>query len=1228
MLVPLAVLLCTLVRVPSLMVRLRSRNAAAPKRDPALVRCTGVAISFPDRGQLQLMWENAEGQAQPDAEICKLWCHLIGDDAWEDAGKVFGGMLVATAKGMLPFSLSETMNVDLCDLNQQLEQDANGSLNISMGDHALQDEDANPLVHRGVASAMLLHMQNTAWLQVEYEAQDQTSGVLLRAPVQLQTGWDAWSAKDTSFVAAVPAEVLCLEPPWDEFPSGGEVRRTLWFEIGAEFVQLALDFIHLLLCAIVLVTAPWRLIKAIRRMREHPHQRLRRLCNTTWQDLLLFSEASLWYRGQVAAALTTMVKQEARACGKRVHPSSFQPLTELRTEVTRSRQRLVMMLKRCRASAESMPTTQREHVEHFLKTLSEAASFEDGASDSLLVQLATAQMYTIQTRITEETLAVLTEVLVDADAQAQAYLEQEHARLQEELAEISASIDLDPAVNQGFFVNDLQSNRKCIKDAVLGCVKDYGTLILVMGLVTTVYRLPVFVSELYSRVTSGRQDRPITKVWLFFLLIRHLTIVGHDLVLTAKTLFFSVLVLLTLVRAPDLLSGLAQNVTSLQAMHDVARKNLNAVCRNLWELCALVTVWKTYRIGLKAMFFLFMLPAASLHHVLATVSAWRPNNGARESNADLEGQSTNAAPDNAGHGCAVAASISLWMFVVAACLMPLYASEVVSEPTWLVFMAIISGCIWILGLVCRLIDIELHEDQTRQPFVRITGANMLLLTTIFSDNIIMLLLFYPLREAVSGFIETLQQPVSVWCFGVGVVGAYLLLVSVPWVSGSDQENVRTSAPYICLELLFQSIFLLTAATLLVQLLLAVVYQDDTELPAAVSSTLLLFLLTTFQLGFTSKPSVLADSQLDVRYSMSFMCAVRLLQVSTLAVQLLPSSFICQLLLLAFVWLLVAVEVITPSITTVCQTDSIPPLRMGSVAMYAATVTICTFTHQSGSDLVRVVVGSGVFVLVGILTSVARGYSLYRQQQEQIANSKLPQALDALGCLRGRLVVTQIAERSGTFQPQTQIPDVSSISSPEQVASALKQFENSVCADRMSVAFLEARPGWLADLDAASERQSYDSLAELASSLHAEIRDPHTVAAVFAVLRAWDPVGEQDKIPHSICMMILNYIIADCELIEQLSRRLTVVPQRTRRPGAHRDPILGAFQICQLDRFRIVLSHTQNPNSGQPLERAPSADTGWLLWDLQGRPIGPIEHTPVVAAGMLEGGPAEQDHCQL
>ena len=111
---------------------------------------------------------------------------------------------------------------------------------------------------------------------------------------------------------------------------------------------------------------------------------------------------------------------------------------------------------------------------------------------------------------------MLTEVLVDADAQAQAHLEAEHARLEEELMEMNASIDFDPAVNQGFFVNDLQSNRKCIRDAVFGCGKDYGTLILVMVLLITVYRMPAFVSELYSRVASGRRDRPLTKVRHFY----------------------------------------------------------------------------------------------------------------------------------------------------------------------------------------------------------------------------------------------------------------------------------------------------------------------------------------------------------------------------------------------------------------------------------------------------------------------------------------------------------------------------------------------------------------------------------------------------------------------------------------------------------------------------------------------------------------------------------------
>ena len=273
-------------------------------------------------------------------------------------------------------------------------------------------------------------------------------------------------------------------------------------------------------------------------------------------------------------------------------------------------------------------------------------------------------------QLTPDELSFAHEVLVEADHTAACHVKQQ-------VTKIEAALLLRE--------NSANSTRSCcgaweqgivqliVRESALGALKDYAALVLAVLMIVTVYRLPPFVSEICSRAWGGKR---VTRLWLFWCIQRQLLRVASDIWTVLKTVFISLLVLVTLVRGTELCAGLVANCTSLKGMHDIALHNLHKVWGSLHELFMLVTAWKTYRLLLQAVVFVAFLPAATLHLLIIVLIRRNPQAPAPHSDPELA-ESNTAACNQADEtenppsvGWTVAVSIVLWIGIVAYCLLP------------------------------------------------------------------------------------------------------------------------------------------------------------------------------------------------------------------------------------------------------------------------------------------------------------------------------------------------------------------------------------------------------------------------------------------------------------------------------------------------------------------------------------------------------------------------------
>ena len=70
--------------------------------------------------------------------------------------------------------------------------------------------------------------------------------------------------------------------------------------------------------------------------------------------------------------------------------------------------------------------------------------------------------------------------------------------------------------------------RATVKGAAGGGLADWGTILMLLALVLTVYRLPAFIGDVCHRMRTSTEEAPFTKVWFFFCIMHHLAVIKEN----------------------------------------------------------------------------------------------------------------------------------------------------------------------------------------------------------------------------------------------------------------------------------------------------------------------------------------------------------------------------------------------------------------------------------------------------------------------------------------------------------------------------------------------------------------------------------------------------------------------------------------------------------------------------------------------------------------------------
>eukprot|EP00656_Telonema_subtile_P003534 TRINITY_DN11609_c0_g2_i2.p1 TRINITY_DN11609_c0_g2~~TRINITY_DN11609_c0_g2_i2.p1 ORF type:complete len:1386 (-),score=255.37 TRINITY_DN11609_c0_g2_i2:190-4347(-) len=1141
------IILVTLVRIPFTITGVAALCSKKPRQTaPAMQVCT-FGISFPDRGVLDLEGDVPRRLAAP---VRAVRVHLLGEEFWGQVRSVWGGVLADVGKALMPVELADEVHLDLNEVNRTFGPSEGGpeaggseggrALRVTMGRNGMLLAGEKSMTKRYAIQALTMRLPCTVWLQLDATTTEGEDLVLCRVPVALQTVKDAWqtTAWQTTHEASETLDPAAQLLPCPDQVSG--VRDGAWIVVARECANALLALAHLLLFFLLVCVAPWRAVLAAIRVFEHPEARYLRMLGRADSALDVFMQGVEELRFEATKKMNETVKR----CISAQHESDIsQKLLHVLRPI--KGQLLFSSLSATRRLTGAAVRAAGEDVrcqnDPTVGLMNHMAGFGESARVGFLVSQAIAQTQTTRGLMSGDDLSYVNEELMNADEVAEGHLKGCRREL-DELLRVRTENTPRGCSCGAWRLGNVQL---VVRESALGALMDYGSMLLVLLLFVTVYRVPSLGSQIYN--SWGR----ITRVWLFWVLQREVLRFAQDCWLVIKILGYSLIVLVTVVRAPDLIVDLAANCTSLKGLHRAALRNLQLVGTHLWELFSLLTAWKTYRLLLKATIFTALLPAAGIHGVVSALFCQ-----GRSPSSDEDGAATQDAPR--WKGLRVGLSIFIWLGLVW------YSTF--CQVGWLPAGEWLAGLLGALAVLLSLhvgltlvntSTYRLGDQEWNPDDARVGMTNLLLLLVIYMDGLVLV-------AVAGGARDVLRHEACVWS-ATALVGCMMIQASLPWVSASDtRKHIRSSAGFAVCDVLLKAWLLPLFAVLVVQLYDgAGVGNASAVLPVWLTSVLVLCLVAIAVLGAEAQPAeIQSEHKIDIRYPVAFSCVLRTLQLLATALALSSNETIQQTGFLVATCMLLGAELGCPS----CSVAFVWPLRISCAAAVAlfAGFEAASQPLATGNSALAI----AALLLVGVVAAVLLQISEARKRQEQLAASGLPQALLALEGLRGRVVVTHHSS-----QQMQELPRLDAVSSRQHLAAKLLEFERAVLAHRMSHEFLLQRQQWICSVQ--DPQASYQALAELASQLHEEVQDPRLFSELMHTLRAWSPVRAQgDRVPYHVRGLILEQVL-DLHTLRPATKLLCVVPRPARNL-----PSLVNFQWAQSQRFLDSLA--QKPEAGDVL----------------------------------------------
>eukprot|EP00929_Paragymnodinium_shiwhaense_P021366 TRINITY_DN13950_c0_g1_i4.p1 TRINITY_DN13950_c0_g1~~TRINITY_DN13950_c0_g1_i4.p1 ORF type:complete len:2075 (+),score=357.46 TRINITY_DN13950_c0_g1_i4:259-6483(+) len=1134
-----------------------------PLQGNASVQARAIDVRVPEEGKLSLDVEATIIRDTLHVKKDSVGLQLVGTAFWDTVGQSFGTVVAAAGQSMLPLKLRREDTTAYEVLEKVVED---GSRKAAEAQQGVRFSVTLPVkAKRTTVLKNLKKLDEDAWVLIQLEATDEQSRqrfILCTEAVQLRSLIRCVDAGGASLSTEDLGNEVVVQRCQGAQHRG--VVDSFASIVAMEFLQYVLDLLHFVLAVLTLI-APWRFVGMLVLLFE-PKNRVECRFGTkaySWvKDLDMLMKAMC---SDLVPYSNEYSKNPPRGGGYFGAGLSSDACWEHRQLCGLLEGLVKKVPEGMKAPIERFLTVHREHLYH-------------------LVLRCHVNEHLTKGEVSVEEHGIMIELVQKAEQQTLEDLQRRKEDVSAALTEAWSTAKSTGCKGCGFWKKDSKTCRNIVKSMLLAAIKDYVTIVILLLVVITFYRIPPLCRDLV------RAKACLVGEMFPLICIRHVKGFAKELALAVQIFISLIWLTVTVMYLPEALEELSSGRHTLRSLRDRYLELLQHACILLCESLGLLLVCETYQIAFKVVMQCILVPPVCISTWLVQICSCLPLL-ARFLVACL-----------LFYGTALLPALALWYNQG-----DIVTTTTVARP----FLAVLS-LLLLFNLIVVAMDKKsrrLPADEWTPPTMRNTWCNLLSLSTVLGQPLALCLLF-GIRHMTSddfqcGMADHLETLESVTVVGLCVAGAWLLVVSTIFVTSRMTENEalqKSPALRVLQLILSQTLFLPTVVALLLPLSVkgSELYCDRnlaalSWLDAGALAALCTYLLTTQMLSSDNGllEAMPRETGIDVRYPLLYIMGAQLLDlcmIFSIIIAAADSTMVftvvgglaCASTLWTFMY-----ECFSQRRKDgggggsggACCIPEVVVLRAGGSTLVAwAAFNFALLSDVKVSDLHFM----GGCAAIGLLTLVlAMCYRLATRgrRRQAIHESGIKDviaqmiATESELCVRAAFVVPTSEDGNWTeasFKERWQRLLDQGLSA-RAFAYELLDFEERILAERLSGDFLRSRADWRTQL---RRVRDYDELLKLAKQLHEQLRLPSTVPALQKIARRL--LGRMD-----LTTLLVDLVVGH-EQIRSLMK--SEVLADTPGPQHGKSPMLSQLSSLAMKRLQQLRVQLRAPAIPRPVAK--------------------------------------------
>ena len=662
-LLPLAVIVCTLYRIPELYNSFCNALRSGALKSEALFSVISVAIDYPVGSNDPTIKFLIHGDHTLDkSAFDNFELHVLGKDLWEETSRLFGGLVAGVAKSYLPlvFNMEESIGLDVAAIEIVAAPDDIATStkpevelkhldgNVEVQKAILQSiEECSPSL---IPSAPPIPQLQTSeggclWLRLPLKGVKKSTVIKKMrkfndsVPMIWQLECDISSTNDASkarrvmfrYVVPVKNVVSALEceqdipisvaqpttaavvPMMGESPSFVDEYHLLVLKV---VVQILLDAIHAVLFFATFIS-PTRFYKLVKCMLEQKGKTDTRLI-----EKILFSldQAEMHlrsYRSALVPTLNTKCKEEyAGQFGiNSPHHHNYYSMQRMNEELQKVLNDYdYSRYKSLCAAAKRDLNLLDINSDEFSGTVSNMLQLHDNIMTNWFLKYG-VWIYLPFEILQRSDIELASLVYNDEHDFNAKKLVLAKMKLLNIYSEENYKVLNKKSKAPGFLKRTSDQNRSLIRSFFRGMLTDLVGLLMICLITVTIIR---FVPTVRDLVQNFFSSAPLN---MRSLLTKQCRILRHQLFYLGLSVFYIGSLIITVVGLPPFLADIPNHMHTLPSISLCAEKHLKRFVKNLWKLLSLITVFRTYRMIMKCILYCALLPGAFIGDTIKSYTA-------------------------------------------------------------------------------------------------------------------------------------------------------------------------------------------------------------------------------------------------------------------------------------------------------------------------------------------------------------------------------------------------------------------------------------------------------------------------------------------------------------------------------------------------------------------------------------------------------------------------------